>query len=425
MHRWRAAGPARPDDGLGLIEVVISMLIFAVIAMGVLTSVTKSLALGHDNRARVVAAQLAATELDAVRQLGQSTTTYSNIVTTGPTTTTVGGVTYTLVRSVSAQFADGNGDACSGGVNSREIYRKVSVRVTFPTTAGAQPVRADTIVRTPTVSAGTTTGAIGVPVIDRNGLGIEGVSISVNGTSAQTDENGCAYVPDLPAATYPVTVSKTGYVDPSGSSAPVQSIAVTAGQINKLQFQLDSAASVSTRVAVLAADGSELTGYAYPKIGSTTGVTPSLINTRATRTGSTYSTASTWTISAFPFSNGYQGRLGTCGTPTDVVTTPGSTVQVSLGLAPLDITVSKQLLASANVNGRTVQAVSAVSGCTETYTSSVTTSASGTMKLALPYGTWNLSVVNGTNGLPLPIPPVQVTLAAGSGPVPVALLVNQ
>jgi Tfp pilus assembly protein PilV len=424
MRVWRTAGRARQDAGLGLVEVVISMFIFAVISMGVLTSVTKSLALAHDNRARVVAAQLAATELDAVRQLGETTTTYSGIVTTGATTQTVNGITYTIVRSVSAQFADGNGDACSGGVNSREIYRKVSVRVTFPTTAEAQPVRADTIVRTPTVSAGTTTGAIGVPVIDRNGLGVEGVSISVNGTTAQTDENGCAYVPDLPANTYPVTVSKSGYVDPAGSSTPSQSIAVTVGQINKLQFQLDRAASVATRVAVLAADGSEITGYAYPKIGSVTGVTPSLINVKGTRTGSTVSAASTWTVSAFPFSNGYQGRLGACGAVADVVTTPGASVSATLGLAPLDIAVSKQALSAASISGRTVRADSTVPGCSESYTSSVTTAADGTMKLALPYGSWQLSVVNGSQPL-FQITPVPVTLGAGAGPVPVALTVNQ
>lgn len=429
--RPRRARAGHDDAGLGLVEVIVAMFVFALISLSMLTSITKSLTLSRDNRGRVVAASLAASQLDAVRQQAQDLDNYNLLTTTTLPAQTIDGVRYTVYVSVDPVFADGNGNACSGGNNTREVYKKVSVRVVFPTEAHAQPVRADTIVRTPSVSAGSSAGAIGASVIDRNGQPVEGVTVTVGASNAQTDEGGCAYLPGVSAGNYSVVVSRTGYVSVTGATSVTRTVGVTSGVISSPQFQLDAASTLQTRVAVLAANGSELTGYGFPRTASTVGVVPYLENpdttspTRTTLTGTATSTASTWSVAAFPFSNGYVGHLGTCGTQVPVIANPGTSTPVSLGLAPLGLAVTQAPgYPAVPIVNRTIQAVSTVAGCSETYTSQATTAADGTLKLALPYGNWNLSVVNGSLTAPA-VAPVPVSLVAGAVPGPITLTVNK
>ena len=406
----------RRDGGMTIVEVVVAMVVFAIVALGLLTSVTKSLALTRDNRARVVAANLAESEIGIVRA-----TVYDQIVALPPRTQTVGQLTYTVSRSVSSVLAGGTGSACSGGSVTREIYKKVAVKVTFPTMAGTRPVQADTIVRAPDAAVGTTTGAIGATVIDRAGQPVPGVTVAVGAVSGVTDDSGCVYLNGLTPGNLTVTASLLGYVTPAGATSSSSVVGVTAGVISSPQFQLDAATTVSVRVAVLAADGSELPTYTLPRSSSQAGVVPLLDNpdrttvTRTTLTGPVTGAAATWQVAAYPFGNGYEAHLGACGPGVAVTTPQGGAASVTLGLAPVDVQLAVAPPAvTATLAGRTVQAV-AVGACAQTWTGLVATAADGSLKLGLPYGTWRLTVVGD------PGSPTVVTLAAGAAPTPVTL----
>jgi prepilin-type N-terminal cleavage/methylation domain-containing protein len=417
-----ARGRRRSDDaGLSLVEVVVAMTVFAVIAMGLLTSVTKSLAMIRDNRARVVAANLAESEISLVRA-----TPYDQIAT-AQRTQTVGTLTYTINRSVKVKLDTGGGDACSGGAVVQDAYKMVGVTVSFTKAAAVRDVKADTIVRAPDTVVSTTTGAIGASVIDRDGHPVSGVLITAGAATALTDDSGCVYLQGIAPGNLTVSAARTGYLGQNEQPTQSQTVGVTAGVISAPQFLLDDAATVSVRVAALAADASELSGYTFPQLGTAGGVQPLLDNpsrtpvTRVTLTGATVSTASTWTVPAFPYSNGYEAHLGACGPGTSVTTGQGATVAATLGLAPVDVQLAPlPPKVSATLVGRTVAAVLTSGVCTETYTSVATTAADGTLHLALPYGSWVLSVSGDNGGYTLP-----VTLASGSGPTAVTLLAKQ
>lgn len=63
----RGAGISDPDDGIGLVEVVIAMLLFAVIAMAILPLALQATKLSAGNRDAVAAQSFASGELAAVR----------------------------------------------------------------------------------------------------------------------------------------------------------------------------------------------------------------------------------------------------------------------------------------------------------------------------------------------------------------------
>ena len=65
----RARSPIRAGaDGFGIIELVIAMTIFSILIGGVVVSIGAGLALARNNRERSIAANLAAQEMDAIRQ---------------------------------------------------------------------------------------------------------------------------------------------------------------------------------------------------------------------------------------------------------------------------------------------------------------------------------------------------------------------
>jgi Tfp pilus assembly protein PilX len=61
------ARPPAPDDGLGLVEVVVAMLLFAVIAMAILPLALQATKLSAGNTDAVAANSFASSELAAVR----------------------------------------------------------------------------------------------------------------------------------------------------------------------------------------------------------------------------------------------------------------------------------------------------------------------------------------------------------------------
>ena len=56
----RPASPAERDAGLSLVEVIVAMMVFTIISIGVAYTITNSLVLTRDSRARAVATNLAA-----------------------------------------------------------------------------------------------------------------------------------------------------------------------------------------------------------------------------------------------------------------------------------------------------------------------------------------------------------------------------
>lgn len=421
------------DSGISLVEILVAMMIFAMISIAVAYSLTLSLTMSSDARQRVVAANLAAGEVDLLRSV---TDVFSILDKTS--TVTVDGDSYSVVRSTN-WFTGGGADASCGAGGGTLQYKRVNIAVTWQgmrsTTA---PVQSDTILAPDGRINDPSLGSILVAVLNSSGTGSAGVSVtatpsSVTGNTAAaltvaplaTDAQGCSYILKVAPGTYDVKVSKSGYVDTMQSvGSSVRTVAVAAGSAASAGFQFDLAGKYDVTYAP---------NYsASPAIIKPTNLEMTYLNTY----GTFYTSASVNPAPLHPFSAGYVAIPGhyvdpsvpsggcksvdpeawpvrTVGTTTYVgqrvplkAVLPGDTIglQAPMGVATLKLK---------SVGGTYLNAVSQASapgtedpGCAVgmkyTFGAVLSTSTVLTHALALPYGSWKLYSANsatGTNNL--------------------------
>jgi type II secretory pathway pseudopilin PulG len=244
------------EGGLTLVEVVVAMFVFAIIALGVAFSLVSTLHSAQDAKGRQVALNLASQNIDAARsvtdifQLGTGVTT---------TTATVPGdsTVYTISREVQWVTSNGTDDTCGSGGGALQ-YKEVNVSVTWPGTNPAFPVRSDTIVSPATTVNDPSLGTIVVKVKNAAGAGVAGVTITTTpstGTAiSPTDADGCSYLLKIPPANYVVQASLSGYVDINQFVSPVypvspSTLAVTPGSTLSASFAYDKQGAVSATYA--------------------------------------------------------------------------------------------------------------------------------------------------------------------------------
>lgn len=417
------------DEGISLIEVVVAVLVFAIIASGLIAGLTTITRMTADNRARTVANGLAAQEISLARAIGDP----FQLASTGPTPQVVGGLTYTVTRSVSWVSQSGADASCNAGTDL--FYRRVNVRVTWAgqlaTTPAAQD---DTIVASQGRISDSANGAIAVSVIGADGAAESGVSVAITPVSGgaslaeqpdPTNGSGCTYASGVTPGTYSVTVSKAGFVDTNQNPSPSTTVLVTAGVNQATSFQYDQAARYTT---------------AYPNTYTSPSVLiPSNLDTTFVNSSSgLYITSSPATsVSLHPFASGYTvvgGVLGTTnGTTTCASVDPsawaagasssgvllatgqrasgagvaGSTTQlktssvngIPMGVVQVTVSSNKVIQATqATPQGTGNPGCSSATTSPKTYTFSSKTSGSST-SIALPFGSWTISVGSSSTSL--------------------------
>ncbi len=295
MHRQFSA--RNEDAGFTLIEVVVAMLVFAIIATGFLYVMTSGLVQTRDTRARVVAANLAAQEIDLVRSAGSVLD-----VTNATYTKTLNGDTFHVTVSWSWATSTGGSATCEAGAATGALtYKRVTVEVTWDNMPpGGRPVYSDTAFTPRSKLNDPERGTILVGVIDAAGVGVSGVTVSLPSSSGvaavTTDSDGCAYLLKVPPAeSYTVTASKSGYISDQQVSAPTATVPVTAGTTSRASFSLDRAATFPLTYANNVAGAKSLPDNLTTTFISTYG------NFQATST----TTANPKSFTRFPLSSGY------------------------------------------------------------------------------------------------------------------------
>jgi len=309
--------PFRPeaDAGMTLIEVVVALLVFAIIAAGIVAGMTTIQRMTSDDRSRVVAANLAAEQTDLARAIGDPFQ-LEGATTTQSFPTPDGTRVYTIHRTVSWVSSAGADISCGSGTNL--FFMRVHVEVTWdgelPTTA---PVQTDTIIAPAGRITDPTTGTIAVYVVGSNGLPMPGVSVTIVPTSggsslatqpAPTNQDGCSYETKVAPGTYSVTLSKSGYIDVNQDQTPSQSVVVTVGTTQSVSFQYDKAATFPVVYA--------------SNYGSKAFALPTDLQTTFINSTSSFYTSSTAASSVLlhPFASGYSAVAGALGASTGTIT---------------------------------------------------------------------------------------------------------
>ncbi|GIG39813.1 prepilin-type N-terminal cleavage/methylation domain-containing protein [Cellulomonas phragmiteti] len=433
MRTWwhRLHRVTRDEGGLSLVEVLVAMLIFAMVSVGLAYSMIGTLNLTREARVRVVAANLAADEIDLARDTDDL---FGLLDRTREIT--LNGDVFRVQRStqwVSDPAADFSCGASGGGGTLR--YKRVNVTVTWGgMRAGAAPVRSDTVLNPDDHINDPTKGTILVSVLRADGTGNPNVAItatpSTGSVISSTDAQGCTYILRVNPGSYTIRAQRTGHVSDAQTATPAQTVSVTPGTTASVGFQLDQAATFDAVLAPGAPVGTRVpTGTSMPvSMVSTYGIaTPAPVGGGGTLTPR---------YSLHPFTSGYQPFAGSCLSsdprawpetvegattfraelPEPVAAAPGTTVTmpVPMGLVQVSGGGSGTYLRAESVTPATTDPPTPTCASTVSYAyGSVVPAAGSTVVIALPYGTWRLlqgsstsqtSQLNSTRVTPLVLP---------------------
>ena len=397
---------ADDDDGFTLVEVIVAMVVFAIVLTGFLYTVTASLAATRDTRTRIVAANLASQQIDLVR----SASTVFDVVNSTRDIALNGDTFHVKVKT---EWVTGSGTTASceaGAAVGALAYKHVTVEVTWDNMSqGARPVYSDTALTPRTKINDPTLGTVLVGVVNAAGTAVSGATVSLSpaGVAAvTTDSDGCAYLLKVPAGTYTVKVSKTGYVNEQQQSTPTATVVVTAGDSSRASFAYDSATSYKTTFAP------NLTGTVAVPNNLTTTFLSSYGNFQLAATTS----AKQKTFALYPFASGYSVVAGAYAETTESPSTsclspdpgqwaedagkvgvrPDPVAGTSGGLVEPTVPMGGVTISNLKDNYLKAEYVTASPGAGDpgckagmTYTFDKVANNNATT-FALPYGTWKL-----------------------------------
>ncbi len=296
----RFARAARDESGISIVEVLVAALIFAIISVGVAQATVTAIRQSADQRARITALSLAASEIDKVRAYADPFDVLS-----GDYDITIDGTEYTVERNTEWVTSSGLDIPCGAGGTGNMEYKRVNVRVTWDSRMGmTPPVSSDTVLAPDGRINDPARGTIMVSVRGAAGTGSAGVGVTITPVSggaaaldaqpAATNALGCTYALKVVPGTYNVTLSRSGYIATDQTTSPVKSITVVAGGTVSVPFDYDRAATL---------------GLVY---GSSSGSNRYATNNETTYLntyGTFYVTGTSSTVKLYPF-GGYTAIAG-------------------------------------------------------------------------------------------------------------------
>jgi prepilin-type N-terminal cleavage/methylation domain-containing protein len=258
-------GLAEAANGFSMIEVLVSMVVFALVASAgvamLLTGLRSTRNSSYRTRAAGVATQLieqfrdAASKKCAWQIPTPSTCQVPSVLP--PTTQTVPmppGVTstaFTATQRTEWEDKSNGTPTCSasgqGGAAGVQPVLAVTETVTWPNPT-SKPVTAETVLAPPVGTFGDNTGAITVHVengpVSKQPVSSASVSItdgSGSVTHYTTDDQGCVFAAYLSSGLYSVSVSKPQYIDTQEAvTSTQQAVSVTSGSATLTTFNYDN-----------------------------------------------------------------------------------------------------------------------------------------------------------------------------------------
>jgi hypothetical protein len=284
--------------------------------------------------------------------------------------------------------------------------------------AGTKPVQATTTLAPPVGAFSSTSGNIGVKVLDAAGQPAENIKVRVVGPVTDTQESttqGCAFFAYLTPGTYTASVIEGTGVGDQEVLTPSQQTSVSVGQTASLLFSYDTAATISS------------TGWSNSPSPAATGLSLSVANTGLQPYGQySFTSGITSLTPLFPYTSGYVVFAGKCtdnnplgkdnhgnalyptASPTPVNVTPGGTTSTTADLYTLSVVVKNTsnvvqpnatVTATDNTSYATPYAVSCTTGTANSAAATiglVNTDAGGNSVTAVPLGHWTITARSGS-----------------------------
>ncbi len=407
----RARDTHESDAGMTLIELMWAMVIFAFVATATVGALEMALKTTRSDRSRVAASDLAARELEIVRNTFTGSASGPGLIAdaTNPDPLpggsagqplVVDNVPYTVTRNTEWIVAGTGKSPCDGGATVAYPSMAVKISVTWSLMGNTQPVTAYTVL-TPSKNwvQSASNGYAAVKVLDSTASPVKNTVVTMTGPGGTmtdtTSDDGCAVFSTSSVGSWTASINQSGYVDFYGNQNATKNVTIAVGGLVQATINYDKAATATVQEATQG-------GYNLP----TSLPWLTFANTGLQPTGTRYVQAagSTTTVtSLWPFSDGYTMWAGQCnqadpaasgGTRSPaVVMAPGSSNSASVTLTGTAITV--RTAAGLPVTNATVTATPvSATGCnsTENPMTLGVTNTSGQLMTSLPAGSWTLKV---------------------------------
>ncbi|MCW3001319.1 MAG: hypothetical protein JWQ20_617 [Conexibacter sp.] len=395
MRRTTRRGPNGPsrliasEAGFALIEVMVSAVLLIVLALSTLSVIDRAQGASSNNRSRDVAAQIAQSEQDTIRQM--PITALAGGYHPGPVAKTVGGITYT-VDSTAIWVQDSGGPVACSTKTGRVEYLQTATTVTWPGMGTIKPVTADGIVAPGVAALGANKGSLTVLLSKADGTGTPGITVTAGGVSAVTDENGCAVLGNLDAGPQTLTYSQPGYVDKDSINAVSKPVTIGSGTIAQATGYYDHPGTINVS---LFDDATPAASPTWPKVSF------DHVQHSSPTTFTLSTTASQPAISAgvFPFSSPYKVYVGDCtgndpsnplytnaGAPSGAQVNPGEAKPVALTMRRITVHTAP----GATVFVAPETASPPMASCTAQTVGTWTADAAGIARVPVPYGVWRV-----------------------------------
>lgn len=384
-----------------MIELVVAVSVFAILAGGLALTIDGGLGLARNNRNRSIAANLASQEMDKIRQEPFTQLPLGLV----DRTESVGGVPYTVRRETEWVDNASTTGPCDATAGTPRVLR-VSASVYWTDMRGVAPAKSSTILSPPVGSYDPNNGHIAVKVLGGTAAPLAGVPVTVTAPgltrNLTTTTDGCAFFAFVPPnVTYTVRLSAVGYVDRQGNANPAQLTGVASGATSSVAFDYDQAATLTL---TLNSSG----GGSFPS-----NLAVGVGNTALLPTGSK-SFAGSGAIrtvgNLYPYEDGYSAWAGTCADSdpegedgnglafwegaarqTELQTSAGGTATGTVDLPTIQLHYGDVSASAGTVN--VVAVHDADNGCATglQYTMG-TFSGPASSLVALPYGVWTFTV---------------------------------
>lgn len=387
-----------------LIEVVVALGLLATMSTAVITLLLSTITLTRDDQARLEAVSLASRELEIARDSfssvlrGPQSVTANQVVNPSPLPggtvgepLVVNNVAYTVVRTAQWTSVGSAASPCDNGSSAELAYLRVKVEVSWPELGDRPEVTMDTLMTPPKGTYSSLQGHIGLKIVDSEGQPKSGVSVTAQSASATktglTAADGCVLLDHLPADTYTVTASQSGFVSLEGDPTASLTADVQPGQLWRDTVEYDAAARIS--VALTTDQGFALPATEVPVTIANSGLQPTGVRV-VPGAGSPRLIGDLW-----PYPSGYGIWAGGCqdadpalsGDPSlPVTTTRGGVTSTTVRLVPLEV----QTLPGMEVRLQHAADPLCATGAELTLG---TTDENGALKASAPAGVWKVSVV--------------------------------
>jgi len=244
---------AAGEDGVSLIEVVISALLVGLIVIATLAGFDQTQRASVEEQRHAQADALAQQDQDRLRGLSVAALLGSGL---SPAPVTLDRARYTIVSS--AQFVSDTGGtpSCTPSGTNNADYVKTTSTVTWASMGARKPVVEESLIAPP---AG---GSLVVQVLDSQNppQPVANTSVTATGTAvgttssatATTSAAGCAIFGGLGVGPYTVSASQAGpppWVDSNWNPAPTQSATVSGGTTYHNSFAMAQAGGMSATFA--------------------------------------------------------------------------------------------------------------------------------------------------------------------------------